>query len=54
MLILIFSFKYFNQGKRGFIMENFDNLNKKNAIKKVRIIKSGYGNEELLRIFMII
>ena len=27
------------------------NVNKKNKVEKVRIIKSGYGNEELLKIF---
>ena len=38
-------------------MENFekkgnnDNLNKKNKVKKVRIIKNGYGNEKLLKDF---
>ena len=31
--------------------ENNDNLDKKNKVKKVRIIKSGYGNEELLKNF---
>lgn len=31
--------------------ENNDNLNKKNKVEKVRIIKSGYGNEELLKDF---
>lgn len=27
------------------------NVNKKNKVEKVRIIKSGYGNEELLNSF---
>lgn len=31
-------------------LENF-NVNKKNKVEKVRIIKSGYGNEELLKSF---
>ena len=31
--------------------ENNDNLDKKNKVKKVRIIKSGYGNEKLLKNF---
>ena len=31
--------------------ENNDNLNKKNKVEKVRIIKSGYGNEKLLKDF---
>ena len=31
-------------------LENF-NVNKKNKVEKVRIIKSGYGNEELLNSF---
>ena len=32
-------------------LENNDNLNKKNQVKKVRIIKSGYGDESLLKDF---
>ena len=32
-------------------LENDDNLNKKNQVKKVRIIKSGYGDESLLKDF---
>ena len=32
-------------------LENNDNLNKKNQVKKVRIIKSGYGDENLLKDF---
>ena len=36
-----------NLEKKG----NNDNLNKKNKVKKVRIIKNGYGNEKLLKDF---
>ena len=32
-------------------LENDDNLNKKNQVKKVRIIKSGYRDESLLKDF---
>ena len=32
-------------------LENEDNLNRKNQVKKVRIIKNGYGDEALLKDF---
>ena len=32
-------------------LENNDNLNSKKQLKKVRIVKSGYGNEDLLKDF---
>ena len=32
-------------------LENNDNLNSKKQLKKVRIVKSGYGDEDLLKDF---